>query len=317
MDEAKRLNMLEGHFFWIWIDASKEFDVFHNVGNRTFGVEGTDPGFESFKNKKEAFVDDHFKRRKRDDADNNSVENGEIPTDENMNKVIVKKNKSSFRNNRKKSIFRRGIRNTNKYETHISNKLLYVNFNQSYNGSRNTSKESIRNYNVINKGVETSKIENNSIEKEKNTFLDRNKSRRTSSSKLKNESFNKYVNSINVKELYDSKNILSDDKIVSSFHSTDVRDNVLFSSDISDFIMNPTVHTSTMNNLGDRNKKYIDHMELEDEPIDKMTDNVTAILNSLPVGLLALHPQPMKIGKFSETILNYFSNYFRSANLKL
>lgn len=322
MDEAKRLNMLEGHFFWIWIDASSEFDVFHNISNRTNNIEDTDQEFEKFRNKKEAFVgDDDFERRKRNDADNNSIQSGETPSikedfSQIANDVIIRKNNSYFRSSEKKTFFRRVIRNTNKYETHISNKLLYINFSQSYNGSQNISEESVRNYNVNKKGVETSKIENNSIEKEKKSFLDRNKSRQTSSSKLKNESFNKYVNSINVKELYETKdNILSDEKIVSSIDSTDLRDTLLFSSDISDFIMNPTVHTSTVSNVDDRKKDDNDYMELDDEPIKKVNNNITAIFNSLPIGLLALHPQPMKIGKYFQHFI--IINFVKIKLLKL
>lgn len=305
MDEARRLNMLEGHFFWIWIDASSEFDVFHNIGNRTQYAEVNDPELRSFKQNHNAIkydIDD-FERKKRDDLDNNSNE-----TEKHLNmakklrqfssKNVRRANRTSVTNSSRNSIYRNNNSNNIK-ETHIINKLLYVNFSSSVKSSQNLSEESVRKY-VHKKGVETSKIESNSIEKENKSSLDRNNSRRTSSSKLKNESFNKYVNSINVHESYESKDMLMEERIISSTDSGYLRDNLLFSSDISDFIMNPTVHTPTVNIIRDKNKDRLDRlmMNQDDEPISDVKSNVSTIFNSLPIGLLALYPQPMKIGKF-------------------
>ncbi|XP_052738434.1 glutamate receptor ionotropic, NMDA 3B isoform X2 [Bicyclus anynana] len=303
MDEAKRLNMLEGHFFWLWIDASSEFDVFHNIGNRTYFTEVNDQELNSFKDKNNAVNDDidEFERRKREHADNNSIEEERL-LDTTKNKVqfsrknMNSENRTSVKNSSRHSIFRNKIRNINKFETHINNKLLYVNFSRSFNSSQNISEENVRNY-VNNKGVETSKNENNSIEKENKSSLYRNISRRTSSRKLKNESFNKYVNSISENEMYESKDMLMEERIVISNDNEDLRDNLLFSSDISDFIMNPTVHTPTVNKFRNKNEDRLDRlmMNQDDEPISDVKSNVSSIFNSLPVGLLALYPQPMKI----------------------
>lgn len=307
MDEAKRLNMLDGHFFWIWIDASTDFDVFQNISNRTNFDGDIEEKFQTSRLKKEALKSEAIERKKRD-ADNNTIENVETPSvgrkrSQVMNNNNIDKNNSSVRNESKNFTFRRGSRNINKFETHINHKLLYVNFSQSFDSSRNISEYIVRNYNIKNKGVETSKIEINSIEKENKSFPNRNTNRRTSSSKLKNESFNKYVNSINLNELYESKNVIFDEEIVSSIDNKDLRDSVLFSSDISDFIMNPTVHTSTINNVREKEKKYEYRMEQDDEPITEVNDSITEMFNSLPVGLLALYPHPMKIGKYLEKYL--------------
>lgn len=299
MDEAKRLNMLEGHFFWLWVDASRDIDVFHNIGNKTRFVEDDDLESESLPEKDEA----RFKRsdlNERDDVDNNLLK------EKNDSEKLQKPHKSSkinvnggsyVKNRSINSFFRHS--SSNKTEAHSSNnKLLYVNFSQSYDNSRDISTEAVRNYNVNNKGVETSKIENNSIEKEKLSFPDRNYSRHTSSYLgMENESFNKYVNSINVDGVNKAeKNLLLEEVI----NSSNVKDSILFSSDTSDFLMNPTVHTSTMHNVRDTIEKRKDRTMMEpimERNSDELRNNVTVIFNSLPVGLLALHPQPMIIGK--------------------
>ncbi|XP_034824305.2 uncharacterized protein [Maniola hyperantus] len=304
MDEAKRLNMLEGHFFWLWIDASSEFDVFHNIGNRTHFAEVNNQELNSFRNRDNAikYETDDYERRKRDDADNNSIEKGKLvdmtrKLSQIPSKNVSKENHTSVKNSSRNSIFRNNDSDINKFETHINNKLLYVNFSRSFNSSRNISEENVKNYNVNGKGVETSKIENNSIEKESKSSLDRNNSRRTSSSKLKNESFNKYVNSISANELYESKDMIMEERIVSSTNNEDFRDTLLFSSDISDFMMNPTVHAPTMNKIRDKIEDRLDRlmMNQDDEPISDVKRNVSLIFDSLPIGLLALYPQPMKI----------------------
>nr|XP_032510989.1 uncharacterized protein LOC116765580 isoform X2 [Danaus plexippus plexippus] len=294
MDEAKRLNMLDGHFFWLWIDASNEIDVFHNIGNRTKYAEENFK--ESLKDKDEAFTFDDFERIKRDHADNNSLEANSPKITRKNNRFS---NKSSImgsrhvRNISKNSIYRRVSRNTNKIETHMNSKLLYTNFSHSYNGSRNIS-ESVRTYNIKKKGVETSKIEKNSIERENLSLLDINKGKQTSSNELNSESFNKYVNSININKVY-NKNEVLEENTVSSIDSQELRDRILFSSDISDFIMNPTVQTPTSNIRGaieKRNNRFaMDH----EEPISRDESDIKKVFNSLPVGLLALHPQSMRI----------------------
>ncbi|CAK1553725.1 unnamed protein product [Leptosia nina] len=291
MKEAKRLNMLDGHFFWLWIDASREFDVFH-IANRT-DEERTE--FHSDSELDEAVDFDSFERIKKDNADNNPIKETKIVNTllKKISRETLTKDGVYVMNSSRNSFVRRIIRNINKTETHInnSNKTLYVNFSQSYESS-NISSESVRKYNVHNKGVETSKIEKDSVERTM-SFLDRNKSRQTSSSKLKNESFNKYVNSISVRGLYESNDVIKADS------REDLINRLSFSSDISEFIMNPTVHTSTMSNVRNMAKKRNDPLvedQIMDEPIG-LKDNVTHTLNSLPVGLLALHPEPMNIDK--------------------
>lgn len=298
MDEAKRLNMLEGHFFWLWVDSSRDVDVFHNVGNKTRFVEDNDLYSESLPEKDEA----RYKRSDlniRNDTDNNSLK--EISDSDNLHKPhkISKVNVnggSIVKNSSINSFFRRS--SNNKTEAHsVNKKLLNVNFSQSYDSSRDVSTEALRNYNVNNKGVETSKIENNSIEKAKPTFPDRNYSRRTSYLGMENESFNKYVNSINVDGVNNAEKDLLLEGVI---NSSNVKDSILFSSDTSDFLMNPTVHTSTMHNVRDTIEKRKDRAMKEpimDKNSDELKNNVTVIFNSLPVGLLALHPQPMTIGE--------------------
>lgn len=298
MDEAKRLNMLEGHFFWLWVDASRDVDVFHNIGNKTQFVEDDDMDSESLTDEDEA----RFKRsnvNRQNDTDNNMLK--ERSGSDNLHKphIISKVNVnggSIVKNSSINSFFRRS--SNNKTEAHsVNNKLLYVNFSKSYDSSRNISTEAVRNYNVNNKGVETSKIENNSIEKEKLSFPDRNYSRRASYLGMENESFNKYVNSINVDGVNNGENDLL---LEGDINSSNLKDSILFSSDTSDFLMNPTVHTSTMHNVRDTIEKRNDRAMKEpitEESSDELKNNVTVIFNSLPVGLLALHPQPMTIGK--------------------
>lgn len=294
MNEAKRLNMLDGHFFWLWIDASRDIDVFHSIGNNTEYTEDNEN--ETFIDKEEELKNDSTRRSKRDDVDNNTINESE-----HLHEISKEKlNDDSIVKNKSINFFRRSSRN--KSEAHsVNNKLLYVNFSQSYDSSRNISSEAVRNFNVHNnKGVETSKIENNSIEKEKQSFPDRNNSRRSSYNKMKNESFNKYVNSINIESVNnaDRKSFIEPEVI-----NRDLKDSLLFSSDISDFLMNPTVHTSTMHNVRDtiekrKNRSYKKHINIEDvNDNEESKSNITKIFNSLPVGLLALHPQPKKLGK--------------------
>lgn len=305
MNEAKRLNMLDGHFFWLWIDASKEHNVYFKSSNRTHFLQDSDINYERSKIKHREGHQYNEKRKKRYMDDNNSTENANLPnTLRKFSQVskenIIKENNFFVKNKSKTSIFRRVSRNISKFETHINNKTLYINFTQSFESSRNISSESVENYNVNNKGVETSKVKNNLSEKENMSFLDKNKSRQTNSSKLKNESFNKYVNSISVNGMYNTENVLLQEKIISSYENIkNLKDSELFSSDISEFMVNPTVHTSKLNSVKEQieGKKYLMMDQVIDEPLIEINDNITEILNSLPVGLLTLHPEPMKIGK--------------------
>lgn len=296
MDEAKRLNMLEGHFFWLWIDASRDIDVFHNIGNRTQYVEDSDMDPENSWDKDDAIRHESPERSKREDTDNNLIKN----VRERQDKISIERLNNdgiNIKNSSLNSFFRRI--SSNKLEAHsVNNKLLYVNFSKSYDRSRNISSEALRNYNVNNKGVETSKTENDSIEKEKLSFFNINNSRHISFSKMENESFNKYVNSINVD---DNNNTEKKTVMERGINNREVKDSILFSSDISDFLMNPTVHTSTIQNVRDTIEKRGDQMFVKEKIIEKSNEdtnnNVTEIFNSLPIGLLALHPQPMKIGE--------------------
>ncbi|KAJ2947052.1 hypothetical protein O0L34_g16399 [Tuta absoluta] len=65
--------------------------------------------------------------------------------------------------------------------------------------------------------------------------------------------------------------------------------------------MNPTVHTSTMHNVRDTIKKRGDKTFMKDKNIKKENEekrnNISVIFDSLPVGLLALHPEPKKIDR--------------------
>lgn len=311
MDEAKRLNMLDGHFFWLWIDASKDIDVFHNIGNRTQYTEDTE--IESLADKVEAPFNDRFDRSKRDDADNNTIqyvkdpdihlENDDKDLDEavNENKWHVK---TSTEYSKKSSY----INNTN---THTANgKLLDVNFSQSNDSTRNNSLENFRYNNVHNgKGVESSKIENYSIEKGKIPIRSNHSNNRRSRFKeKKNESFNKYVNSIQIAETNDvRRKILERELEMLREDNTDIKDKVSLASDISDFLLNPTVHTFKMHSFRDTIEKRNSKIRMmkpntsfdDEEEAEKGSDeDISVIINSLPVGLLALHPQPAKIGKF-------------------
>lgn len=296
MKEAKRLNMLDGNFFWLWIDASRDYYVFHNISNRTYEEPSTYSDSENFDD--EIIDIDSLERIKKDYVGNNNTVKETKIVKTLMQKISRETLTKDVMNSSRNSLIRRIIRNINKTETHIdSYKSLFVNFSQSYKRSSNISLESIRDYNVHNKGVETSKIANDIVDRTSNAFLDRNKSRQTSSSKLKNESFNKYVNSISVRDLYESNDVLKRTET----SREDLINRLSFSSDISDFLMNPTVHTSTLSNIRNVAKKRNDPVvenQVMDEPMAQGTDDLSQILNKLPVGLLALHPEPMKIGKF-------------------
>ncbi|KAG7299762.1 hypothetical protein JYU34_016772 [Plutella xylostella] len=307
MDEAKRLNMLEGHFFWLWIDATRKMDVFRNVSNRTQASDEIDLEFGRF-NEDEALFEDRFERNKRDDADNNTLADVKINNrdsfmlDKKISKTNVSADGINLRNSSLNINSNRVSKNVNNSKTHSANdKILNVNFSEEDDDSRNISFKNVRNnIHVHKKGVETSKIENNSNEKTKKSFLTRDNSRGTSNSRMKNESFNKYVNSINIHS-FNSEAVrrdLSEDENLS-----DLRKKIFFSSDISDFLMNPTVHTSTLKNnvrknIEKRKDKNLFKEEFENEAeikSHKDKENVTEIFNSLPVGLLAINPQPMKI----------------------
>lgn len=299
MDEARRLNMLDGHFFWLWIDASKGLDVFHTVSNKIENDNHED--LNSFSDKDEALKDELIERRKRDDADNNTVKDigrntsrqFETHSKEKINKSVEDSINSSI-----KFSLRRNSRNIKKSEAHsVNNKMLSLNFSQELDSSRNISSEDVRNYNYVNnKGVETSKIEKNSIEKGKMSFLYRDSSRQTSYSKTKNESFNKYVNSINLGSVNAENTLLKQEIIHSSDESRNLKDRV-FSSDISEFLMNPTVHMAKVHNVRDTIERRKDYQFGKEYDEVTNNDNVTVIIDNLPIGLLALHPQPMKIGK--------------------
>lgn len=307
MDEARRLNMLEGNFFWLWLDASKDVDIFHNISNRTLYTEDNDQDYESLRNNDEALVYERFDRSKRGDADNNTVKDRKGPDDTSMKTdEIIKDNfagdglyvKSSSMN----SEFSRVSQNLNISEAQrVHNKLLYIKFSQSYDSNRNISSGGVRNYNVNNKGVETSKIENNSIEKGM-PFHNRNNSRRNSYRKMRNESFNKYVNSIHVDDVNGANIVMGRYDIHSNDDIRKIKDRIDLSSDISEFLMNPKVHASSVHNFKDNIEKRSDSHLNKEEVIDngksKVINNVTVIFKSLPVGLLALHPQPVKIGKW-------------------
>lgn len=305
MVEAKRLNMLDGHFFWLWIDASKELDVFHTVSNKIENADDIQEDFNGFNYKDEVLRPKPTERRKRDDADNNSVNdlkrlNITKQLESNSKEELYKNTEYSVINSSIKSNFRRNGRNTIKPEAHnVDNKLLNINFSQEFDSSRNISSENVSNYDYVNnKGVETSKIGKNSIEKGKMTFLYRDSSRRTSYNKTKNESFNKYVNSINVESINAEKSYLKQEDVVDySDESSNLKDSLL-SSDISGFLMNPAVHMAKMHNIRDTVDKRINN-DFAKNTANSEKDNITVIINNLPVGLLALHPQPMKIGKYA------------------
>ncbi|XP_013141052.1 PREDICTED: uncharacterized protein LOC106105308 [Papilio polytes] len=302
MDEAKRLNMLDGHFFWLWLDASSEFDVFQNIVNSTQYTEDSRHDSASFSYKDEAFYNS-FERSKRDDADNNSIVDANYSSSIRYNTITTKNVTSEYILKLDNS---HGRRSTNKSKAHIQNKLLNVNVINSYNVSKNDSLEIIRKVNVDNKSVESSKID--LLEKEDDSSFHINnihedKSEATSRSKTENESFNKYVNSITFKDLGKARKLLKERYIDINEKDRELRDSVFFSSDISDFLLNPTVHTSTMNNVRDKLVKRTDKYLMNDKKtvdendgdIKKLKENRSSIFNNLPVGLLALYPQPMKI----------------------
>ncbi|XP_075970664.1 uncharacterized protein LOC142973031 isoform X2 [Anticarsia gemmatalis] len=304
MDEARRLNMLEGNFFWLWIDASKDVNIFHNISNRTQYTEDNDRDNESSWDNDEAPVYERFDRSKRGDADNNTIEDLRTP-DTSTKADKDEKNFSgdgfNIKNSSLNSVYRRSSRNMSEAES-ITDNLLSINFSQSYDSNRNISSGSVINYNVNNKGVETSKIENNSIAKGV-PFHNRNNSRRNSYREMKNESFNKYVNSIHVDDVSVAKDLLLGQNYISSEDDTrEINDSIDISSDISDFLMNPKVHASTVHNLRDKiekrsNKNFKKEHIMDRNLNDYVKNNMTEIFNSLPVGLLALHPQPVKIDR--------------------
>ncbi|CAB3243412.1 unnamed protein product [Arctia plantaginis] len=301
MDEAKRLNMLEGNFFWLWIDASNDVNIFHNISNRTQYNDDSDRDYESLWDNNEAPVYERFDRGKRGDADNNTIKDLKDPTS--IRSDVVEKISSdggfNIKNSSINSVFRKLSRNIADVES-ANDKSLNINISQSYNSSQNISSESVRYYNVNNKGVETSKIENNSIAKGV-PFHTRNNSRRNSYRKMKNESFNKYVNSIHIDNVSIGKEILLERNYLSNDEDTrDINNSIDISSDTSDFLLNPKVHASTMHNLRDKMEKRSNKKINKENIMNRRRDydiknNMTEILNSLPVGLLALHPQPVKI----------------------
>lgn len=288
-DEAKRLNMLDGHFFWLWIDASKDFDGFYDIINKT----DNNP-----ENENEG-IKDIIERSKRDDVNNNTKKVLDVETKnvENINNFNL-----SYINIKNYTISLNFISaneniNSSKNRNNL-NKLLDINISQKYyNITRRRTTRIKNNYNVNNKGVETSKTENNSIVEEKVTFDKWNSSNQISDRKTKNESFNKYVNSIYVGDTIVVKNpFLERDAIISEEKNNRDKNSVLS----SDILMNPEVHAAIMHNLRNniidkRSNKYITTQETNNEE-HKIKNNITVIYNSLPVGLLALHPQPMKIG---------------------
>lgn len=310
MDEAKRLNMLDGHFFWMWIDATRKIDVFRNISDRN-QHDDSDVDLDRVRDEDETLAENRSERSKRDDADNNTLtelNNTSVTLTRTAKHNLSNDRENIVKNSSLNSFNRRISRNISKLEAHsVNDKLLYGNISQSFDSSRNISSKNLRNnVNVNNKGVETSKIENNSIEKGKKSFLSKNKSSRNSNSRMRNESFNKYVNSINVEDVNIGDTARFEDN--SDDKPSEVRNNLLFSSDISDFLMNPTVHTSTLRNVRDkekRNDKRAFRIELNNEE-QKNQDNITDIFNSLPIGLLALSPQPMKVGKS----IHFYSLHF-------
>lgn len=303
MDEAKRLNMLDGHFFWLWIDASMNIDIFHSTANKTQFADDIEPEIENLIDKK-----DRFDRSKRDDADNNTINKLKDPEMDikSVDKILIEninEEEIIVKNREISTDFEYNSR-INRSETHtVNNKLLDVNYSQSYISNRNIMEDVKNNYVDNDKGVESSKVKNYSIEKRdtppsySNSRVNKDK---------RNESFNKYVNSIHVDGVNDIRTrILEHEKRMFNEEITDIKDKVSLASDISDFLLNPTVHTFKMHTLRDTIEKRSDKIKkikpvsiFDDETGDGANDdNVTVIINSLPVGLLALHPQPMKIGK--------------------
>lgn len=318
MDQAKRLNMLEGHFFWLWIDASKDIDIFHNIANRTQYNEDNDQEIDDLMDKEDLQVNNRFDRSKRDDIDNNTMDNVK-----DLNKKLksngevlhekIYYDKANVKNTTNSLNFSLNSRDVNRTEAHIAeNKLLDVNVSILYDSDGNTSSEDLRKYSVNNeKGVESSKIENNSIEEGYIPIHNSDSNHRRNRLKEKsNEYFNKYVNSIHVDDMSDvKKQILEREMKVFNQEKTDIKDKASLARDISDFLLNPTVQTYKTHTTRDAIEKRSDKIKMmkvndifNDEKEDRQNnDNVTVIMNSLPIGLLALHPQPVKIGKIRPT----------------
>lgn len=312
MDEARRLNMLEGNFFWLWLDASKDVDIFQNMSNRTLFSEDNDQDYENLRDNDEAPVYERFDRSKRYYADNKTNEaqkrsDTSTISDKNVENSISEEFNSMNKLNSRKHRVRRNLNVSNSYGE--NNKLLDKKFSQSYVSNRNISSESVKINNVNNKGVETSKIENNSIAKGM-SFHNRNNSRRNSNRKWRNESFNKYVNSIHVDDANVVNNFMGRDDAINNDNTRDIKSSIDLSSDISDFLMDPKVHAFSMHNFKENPVKRIDRYLKKEDLLDKgkhkAKDNMTVIFKSLPVGLLALHPQPVKIGEFMNVF--YFLN---------
>ncbi|XP_028038586.1 uncharacterized protein LOC114249279 [Bombyx mandarina] len=303
IDEAKRLNMLDGHFFWLWIDASKDFDVFHNINDKTQFVEDDIAEFENMKDGSEKFAKDSFVRNKRNDVDNNTVK---YLTDyrppamvmDKISNIAVNLSKNNINNNSISPNLSNRVRtNTEMFRTHsVKSKSLSKSFSQPYDSDSHIIGESDRI--VYKKGVETSKIENIFTTKDRETFS-RNYSKRVSNKKMRNESFNKYVNSIHLNDTPNTNNVLIEKDIssVSNDKNLDIKENNIL---LSDFLMNPTVHESSGDKLRDPIEKRSEKLFTEKFRSTEESHgikNATLIFNSLPVGLLALHPQPMKIDR--------------------
>ncbi|KOB65162.1 Uncharacterized protein OBRU01_23121, partial [Operophtera brumata] len=210
MDQAKRLNMLEGHFFWLWIDASKDIDIFHNIANRTQFNEDNDQEIDNLMNKETVQLND---RGKRDNVDNNNM-----------------------------------IYNVKHLDTKIR------------------KDGEILDTKLYHDEVNVQNTPNNDMSEVRNQILER-------------------------------------EMRVINQESTDIKDKVSLASDISDFLLNPTVQSYKMHTVRDAIEKRSDRIKMmkvndifDDDKEDRENyDNITVIMNSLPIGLLALHPQPVKI----------------------
>lgn len=302
IDEAKRLNMLDGHFFWLWIDASKDFDVFHNINDKTQFVEDDIAEFENMKDGSEKFAKDSFVRNKRNDVDNNTVKyltdyRPPVMVMDKISNIAVNLSKNNINNNSISPNLTNRVRtNTEMFRTHsVKSKSFSKNLSQPYDSDSHIIGESDRI--VYKKGVETSKIENIFTTKDRETFS-RNYSKRVSNKKMRNESFNKYVNSIHLNDTSNRNNVLIEKDIssVSNDKNLDIKENNIL---LSDFLMNPTVHESSGDKLRDPIEKRSEKLFTEKFRSTEESHgikNAALIFNSLPVGLLALHPQPMKIG---------------------
>ncbi|GBP92771.1 hypothetical protein EVAR_57822_1 [Eumeta japonica] len=308
MDEAKRLNMLDGHFFWLWIDATKKIDVFHNIRNRT--QEDNDQDVEPFWDRDDALVEDSHGRSKRNDdsvTDNNSVKNFQTSLHNTSNTHIpnntAPESDESSLLTRNSNINDTLINNTNKItsktEAYRSNNKSYIKFMQSYDTSRHINYENFSKYNdVNNEGVETSKIEMNSTETKENSSSLSDNSRRFSNTEMMHESFNKYVNSIELREEQQSIDVFSHE--VNNLSIREMSSNVnreILSSGLNDFLMNPAVQKSNVRNNPEKrgDRYFIKDKNVKDNVDNQLVDNVTVIFNNFPVGLLALRPQPTSI----------------------